>query len=92
MDRRQAVEDRQAELMQQTFNLFPERWDELYREDVLGAELGAYAPEEEIPLTESDLDQMDAFLARQEQGALKRWARAGALPGDFELDSAGVRV
>ena len=88
MDRRQQMEDVESQLMQQTFNLFPERWTELYRDEIFG-----YAPQEdEIPVTENDLDQMDAFLAQQEQGALKRWARAGALPNDFELDTHGVRV
>lgn len=78
--------------MQQTFNLFPERWSDLYREEVLGEIAGVVPGDEEIPLTENDMDALDAFLAQQEQGAMKRWMRAGQLPPEFELDTQGTRV
>lgn len=61
MDRRVALEDKHAELEIQTYNLFPERWSELYRENVLGSmgqapgDMGqAFQGEKELPVTDID--------------------------------------
>lgn len=62
MDRRVHIEDKHAELELQTFNLFPERWGEVYREDMLpgmgGQSAGDYGSafdgEAEIPVTDID--------------------------------------
>lgn len=60
MDRRVQLEDKHAELEIQTFNLFPERWGDLYREKTFGGgtaapgDMGsAFGPgEKEIPVTD----------------------------------------
>ncbi len=52
-------------LEQQTFNLQPDRWTELYR-DQLMASLGIANEEGEIPLTEDDLDELDRFMEKLE--------------------------
>jgi hypothetical protein len=91
MQRRTAIEDTQAELIQQTFNLFPERWSELYRAEIM-AKLGlsdGMMPEGEAV---DDLNEIDAFLSRLEQG--RRWVGADALglPTDWTPDTQGTPV
>lgn len=59
MDRRISIEDKHDELEIQTFNLFPERWGDLYRERLLPGVPGdvgnAFGPgEKEIPVTDID--------------------------------------
>lgn len=81
LDRRLKVEDRAAELEQQTFNLYPERWAELYRDQLLG-KLQIPNEEGEIPLTEDDLDDLDKFMERLERGGQFTMSGGDAAP-DF---------
>ena len=67
MERRTRWEDTHAQLEQQTFNLFPERWSELYKDELL-AELGLPNEEGEIPLQEDDLAALDQFMEKIERG------------------------
>lgn len=90
IQRRTAMEDTRAELVQQTFNLFPERWNELYRTEVM-EKLGlsdSMIPEGE-PV--DDLNEIDAYLSRLEG---KRWIHADALglPPDWQPDQVGTPV
>ena len=74
MDRRVTWADKQTELEIQTFNLFPDRWAEIYRERLLGGGSGAqtsYAPgdyglafngEAELPTTIDDLHSLDDWV------------------------------
>lgn len=70
LDRRQDVDDRQAELEHQTFNLFPERWVELYKDNLpvtfADDEFG-----EEEPVT--DIDALDQFFNDVISGGSKQW-------------------
>lgn len=59
LDRRTALEDRQAELETQTFNLFPERWNQLYQDKALADIAGMSGAEAEAPVT--DLDALDRW-------------------------------
>jgi len=59
MDRRTVMEDRQAELETQTFNLFPERWSQLYQDKTLGELAGLMGEDSESPVT--DLDALDKW-------------------------------
>jgi hypothetical protein len=57
MDRRVAIDDKTAELEHQCFNLFPERWGSLYREQMLPGIPGLSPAEPEKPITDpTDLD------------------------------------
>ncbi len=67
MDRRHRLEDKNAELEQQTYNLFPDRWADLYKDKLL-AELGLPNGEGEIPLQEDDLAALDKFMDQLERG------------------------
>ena len=51
MDRRNQMEDRDAEMERQTFNLNPDRWVDLYRDQILG-KLGLPNEEGEVPVME----------------------------------------
>ena len=65
MERRIQIDDKQAELEHQCYNLFPERWGNLYREQMLPGLPGS-PEEEEIPVTDpSDLDAWYENLDRQ---------------------------
>lgn len=70
MDRRIQVEDKRAELEEQTYNLFPERWGQLFRDDMLPVlppgDMGhAFAPDEpELPTTYDDINE---WYERMEQ-------------------------
>lgn len=66
IDRRTFLEDKRDELEHQTYNLFPERWDDLYREQFFPGTRrapGDYGQafengEAEIPVTDTnDLDR-----------------------------------
>lgn len=70
MDRRDKLQDRQDELEQQTFNLFPERWAKVYRPEILGdiqadIEVGSLPENAEIAIT--DPDQLDAWFEQISQ-------------------------
>ena len=57
LDRRTGLDDKQTELEHQCFNLFPERWGQLYRDQMLPAlptgDLGtAFGGEPELPVTD----------------------------------------
>ena len=101
LKRRTEREDKHAELIQQTFNLNPERWEQLYRKELL-KELGIKDEDEEdqeedgfkeqgLPLQDSDYDAIDQFLEQQENNAIKRWIAAGQLPPDY-VSAGGRRV
>lgn len=95
MDRRTKAEDERAFLMQQTFNLDPDRWVELgYRAEMMrmmGIEDKPEVEEGE-PLTPQDEADIDQFLRQQDQIAAKRWITAGLLPPDFVPDTQGTPV
>jgi hypothetical protein len=70
MERRVHVEDKHAELEEQTYNLFPERWARLYRDEMLPVPSGdighAFEPgTPEIPVT--DANDLDDWYSRMEQ-------------------------
>ena len=58
LDRRVYMDDKQAELEHQCFNLSPERWGALYRDQMLPGAIGI-GNEPEIPVT--DPRDLDAF-------------------------------
>ena len=59
MERRTQLEDVRAELEQQTFNLFPSRWKDLYFEESVNQD-----DEDEEMLT--SIDEIDAYFASLE--------------------------
>jgi hypothetical protein len=64
LERRIKQEDTDAMLERQTLNLNPEMWVKFYRNRVMN-QLGV--PDEEgVPVTEDDLDDLDAFMSQQE--------------------------
>jgi hypothetical protein len=84
MVRREQVEDAEANLERQTFNLFPQRWSELYRDQLL-AELGMPNEDGEIPLREDDLDELDKFMEQLERQ--NKFSMSGAdTPNDFHRE------
>lgn len=95
MSRRIQIADLRATLIQQTFNLYPERWDELYREEAL-RKLGITdtpAPiQDSVPLEDRDYDALEQFLEQQDKIAVRRWINAGQLPPDYVPDTQGRRV
>lgn len=69
MDRRVQIEDKKAELEEQTYNLFPERWGQLFRQEMLPVPAGdmghAFAPgEPELPTSYDDINE---WYERMEQ-------------------------
>ena len=52
LDRRTQIKDRASGLERQCFDLFPERWAELYRKDVIGIPNPESAAPDEIPITD----------------------------------------
>lgn len=64
LERRIKMEDTEAILDRQTLNLNPEMWVKLYRNRVMN-QLGVGDPNE-LPVTEDDLNELDAFMAQQE--------------------------
>lgn len=101
MERRNQLDDKMAELEMQTWNLFPERWGQLYRE---GSGLPASAPyvspdnasiadrghafdgEPEIPVTINDIDQLNQFYENRE----RPHRISGADIADFEDGMPGL--
>ena len=60
LNRRTELEDRQAELETQTFNLFPERWSQLYQDKTL-AEIAAATGEDYAEMPVTDIDALDQW-------------------------------
>lgn len=76
LNRRTELEDRQAELETQTFNLFPERWGQLYQDKTLSA-LGEFSGEDfESPVT--DLDALDQWYEQMVATGGKQFAKGSA--------------
>lgn len=78
--RRIELEDRQADLENQTFNLFPERWTQLYQDKTLA---GIMSMDEngggEMPVT--DIDALDQWYEQMVRSGGKQFVggdRAGA--------------
>jgi len=70
MDRRTQLDDMNAELEHQCFNLFPERWGALYREQMLPGVAGpkgvsVSSAADEIPVT--DPDELDSWYENLER-------------------------
>jgi hypothetical protein len=63
MNRRTHLEDMDYQLERQCFNLNPEWWKVIYKDQVVG-DTGA---SEGIPLTEDDLDELDRYMEEQER-------------------------
>ncbi len=93
MDRRTQLDDKKAELEHQCFNLFPERWGTLYREQMLPGlpNITSNPAVDEIPVTDpADLDSWYENLERQ-----RRISGADAAGYDHLLglaDGEGVLV
>lgn len=98
MDRRTQLDDKKAELEHQCFNLFPERWGTLYRDQLLPGVAGATTSTEadEIPVTDpNDLDAWYENLERQRRISGADAAAAGGAGLDHILglaDGEGVLV
>lgn len=65
LERRSQLEDRRDEGQMQTFNLFPERWQQLYQEQILGVAPGE-GEEGEIPV--DDVDLLDQWYEQVANG------------------------
>lgn len=76
LDRRTALEDRQAELESQTFNLFPERWGQLYQDKTLASL--ALNEEGETETVVTDIDALDAWYEQMVAQGGKQFMKAGA--------------
>jgi hypothetical protein len=74
LDRRTILEDRQIELETQTFNLFPERWTQLYQEKTLGKIMSDQGEAEE-PVT--DIDMLDQWYEQMVAQGGKQVIKAG---------------
>lgn len=64
LERRIKSEDIDSFLERQTLNLNYEQWARLYRDRIMG-QLGV-EDKDELPVTEDDLDALDAFMSQQE--------------------------
>jgi hypothetical protein len=85
MVRREQLEDKESELERQTFNLYPQRWNELYRDQML-AEMGLPNEHGEIPLMEDDLDELDRFMEQLERQ--NKFSMSGSsTPKDYQVRS-----
>ena len=97
MDRRTQLDDKKAELEHQCFNLFPERWGTLYREQMLPGvpnAISTSSPADEIPVTDpNDLDAWYENLERQRRISGADAAAAGGMAHILGLaDGEGVLV
>lgn len=79
LERRIALEDRQADLEAQTFNLFPERWGQLYQDKTLAGVLEANG-ESEMPVT--DIDALDQWYEQMVAQGGKQFASGGQASSD----------
>lgn len=85
LDRRTTLEDREDEQQIQTFHLFPERWQQLYQEQLLGVAPGG--GEAEIPV--DDIDMLDQWYEQIANG--EAHSMSGAVPaGSGEFWSSWV--
>lgn len=73
LERRTELEDRQAELETQTFNLFPERWSQLYRDQTLPG----IGPDDEGEEPITDIDMLDQWYEQMVMGGGKQVVRGG---------------
>lgn len=64
MSRRTELEDMDSFLERQCFNLNPEMWTKVYKDRILGQ---LDANDGGLPLTEADLDDLDSYMAQQEE-------------------------
>ena len=71
MTRRTELEDMDQFLERQCFNLNPEMWANVYKDRVLGQ---LDSNDGGLPLTEDDLDDLDAYMRQQEES----WQREHA--------------
>lgn len=99
MDRRTQLDDKKAELEHQCFNLFPERWGSLYREQMLpgvgNPSVSVSSEADEIPVTDpADLDAWYENLERQRRiSGAEAAGAAGGLDHILGLaDGEGVLV
>lgn len=88
MIRRTEMEDMDSFLERQCFNLNPEMWTKIYKDRILGQ---LDANDGGLPLTEADLDDLDAYMAQQEES----WKRdnqeqafQGVLSGKHTMSGA----
>lgn len=82
LDRRTAIEDRQAELESQTFNLFPERWSQLYQDKTLaGLAIAAGDDGSEAPVT--DIDALDQWYEEMVAQGGKKFMKSGSVTDDW---------
>lgn len=87
LERRIKMEDTDSLLERQALNLNPEMWVKLYRNRVMN-QLGV-SDDDGDPVTEDDLDELDAFMSQQEadfQAQLHgtHTMNAGTAGGDFK--------
>lgn len=79
LDRRTALEDRQAELESQTFNLFPERWSQLYQDKTLAGLVEG--DELESPVT--DIDALDQWYEQMVAQGGKQFMKSSASSNEW---------
>lgn len=82
--RRDKLEDRADFLEELTLNLNPDMWIERYRDQVLGMP----NEEGEVPLTEDDIDGLDAFMEEQERAWVKERQFQQTLNGTGTMSGA----
>lgn len=79
LDRRTALEDRQAELENQTFNLFPERWSQLYQDKTLAA----LASDDDLESPVTDIDALDQWYEQMVAQGGKQFMKSGSVSDDW---------
>lgn len=87
MDRRTELEDRQADLEGQTFNLVPERWSQLYQDRAISEIVGSAGDGEssaETPVT--DIDALDRWYEEMVASGGKKFVDGNGRPVT-EVDS-----
>ena len=95
MERRTQITDKKAELEHQCFNLFPERWGALYRDQILPPGVNspgdtgmAFGGAPEAPVTATD--DLDAWYEGRE--ATRRMSGAETEPFERITDWMGGEV
>lgn len=88
MERRVSLEDKTSELEQQTYNLAPERWVDLYRDQMM-AKLGIANEDGEVPLQEDDLEDLDKFMEKLERQSKFSMSGAQAPATEFPRNEWG---
>ena len=87
MVRRQEMDDLDAELERQCFNLAPERWVQVYKDRI------EYEYEDESGETNigiDDLDELDRFMAQQEQSYREEQFLQQTLTGKHTMNGSQV--